>query len=327
MTMTAPFWLQFLEKQYVDEFIPAGGSAFKVAVPADDSLRTELIEDLRRMGQDKGLAVVHIDAAVTKIHLMHEVFFRIAQAIPWERLAQQKILSYLASEGYIVDVQPDADQPLLQQIQAQIPDFDAFRTSIRPGLRSFLTENVFRNRRLLRDFRIAVFQMCLAETKNVASRDECYRLLHGWLTGAITQARAVRPYEICGKINRANARLFLESLCWWLHLAKHPGLMIVLDLTRLMRAAKGDGLNYTPAGVMDAYELLRQCIDGVDHFPGCFFVCVAQPSFLDEWNKRGIGRYSALKNRIFDDFQALTAAREELTDPFAALARLTSEVN
>ena len=80
------------------------------------------------------------------------------------------------------------------------------------------------------------------------------------------------------------------------------------------------GVRYTPAAVLDAYEVLRQLIDEADHFEGFFLAVLAAPEFVNGDMRRSIDSYTALKMRIWDDVKA-----KERDNPLAPLITLTQE--
>ena len=95
---------------------------------------------------------------------------------------------------------------------------------------------------------------------------------------------------------------------------------VTIDVDRLAiaRNPRDDRLFYSKAAVMDAYEVLRQFIDGLDQIEGMLLIVVAGQDFLDEEVLgRGIGAYQALKFRVYDEVRDRT-----LANPLGALMRL-----
>ena len=77
---------------------------------------------------------------------------------------------------------------------------------------------------------------------------------------------------------------------------------------------------YSIGALLDAYEILREFIDSLDRLEGALLVAMPDSTFLDEDTfGRGIGRYEALKFRIFDEVRA-----KALVNPMASLIRLRS---
>ena len=92
----------------------------------------------------------------------------------------------------------------------------------------------------------------------------------------------------------------LTSLCHFLRGCGAPGLLVLLDITRLTQVGRAEGANYTPASVMDCYEVLRQIIDDAEHLPGLFLAVLADGELLGDSN-RAMRKYDALQMRVFDD--------------------------
>lgn len=113
----------------------------------------------------------------------------------------------------------------------------------------------------------------------------------------------------------------LFSLAHWLRVNGKSGLVITFDISRYLISTRSKdpdaGFFYSIPAVLDAYELLRQFIDGTDEMESCLVVVVAPKDFLID-DKRGINRYDALKLRIWDE------VRDKLRqNPLASLVRLT----
>lgn len=313
-TVAMTNWLSSIETHYLNSFIRDGGAALKVAVPSEDLGRDEVVTAVLEAARKQGLVATSIRAEDTRIHMIDQVFFHIASAVPWDDVSRSVNTKLAAGLGY--KTQPLGDGPLLTQL-SELNEVDD--QAIRIELRKALTDHVFREKRLAKDFRVAMFQMCLAQMTGAEAATTTSRVLREWLTGINPAVSAVKPYNIFNRINRTNARHFLESLFWWLHLAGLPGVAIVFDLKRLaMTKNPRDGHHYyTKAMVLDAYELLRQFIDGTDRAVGCMLVVVPDTSFLDEVGNRGVSAYAALKTRIFDEVKDRV-----LVNPLAALVRL-----
>jgi hypothetical protein len=187
-------------------------------------------------------------------------------------------------------------------------------------MRPVLTSEVYKNRRLAKDFRIAMMHLCLGQFSGESEAVSTTQTLADWLTGRNKSVSAVRHFQIFNRINRTNARHLLESTLAWIRLAGHPGAIIQLDIDRLSiaRNPRDDRTFYTTAALLDAYEVLRQFIDGSDRLGGCLLLVTAGAPFLDEDPQgRGIGRYEALKFRVFDEVHDRDRA-----NPMASLIRL-----
>jgi hypothetical protein len=74
----------------------------------------------------------------------------------------------------------------------------------------------------------------------------------------------------------------LISLCHFVRKAGARGLLLTLDLRPALRVVPvGEGgLRYSPAAVMDLYEVLREIIDDIEHLPGLFLLGLADQTLL-----------------------------------------------
>ena len=60
-------------------------------------------------------------------------------------------------------------------------------------------------------------------------------------------------------------------------------------------------VRYSPAAVMDAYEVLRELVDDIDRMPGLFVLVLADAALTAGEGKRVLDQYAALKARIWPD--------------------------
>lgn len=91
-------------------------------------------------------------------------------------------------------------------------------------------------------------------------------------------------------------------MCRFARKAGAAGLLIVLDVRQLAQAAPREGvLRYSPAAVMDAYEVLREMIDGTEDTPGLFAAVLASPELVNGDPRRALSQYAALQMRVWPD--------------------------
>ena len=311
-------WLHFIRTEYLDGFIDDGGSALKFAVPVKEDL-APLLKD-RFAGDARGLGylVVEVDAGVTRVHMLQEIFFRIAEQIDWRLLARLVVLKLCEDLPYeIKGVDPSGDSPILEAISAAN---DVPESQVALDLRRRLPAAVTQNRGMSRDFRLAMTQLCITEMGGTAQDHEAVPLIE-WLTGVNRRVSSVRHYLIYNGILRTNARHFLESLLYWVRFVGFSGTAIILDASRVtLRRNPRDGLRfYSRSAVMDHYELLRELIDGADRLDGLMMVVLAGEDFLDtDLRGKGFSIYQALRSRIADEVRSRTQA-----NPLATLVRLS----
>ncbi|HUQ94902.1 MAG TPA: BREX system ATP-binding domain-containing protein [Bryobacteraceae bacterium] len=308
-------WLRFVEQEYFSSFIREGGCAIKFAVPLDDALRPILFDGLAALGEKAGYLVARIDAAETKVHMIDAIFFRTAEQIPWRALSKKVIARLALESGY---AWVDAEDGALLHRLAEENRVDPQMLLL--DLKKAIWNHVFQQSHLSKDFRVAMIHLCLAELSGGPDGAMTSKTIVDWLMGSNKSASAVKPYQILRRVNRTTARHLFESLVHWLRLAGYPGIVILLDAQRVMlaRDPERQGLFYSKAAMLDAYEVLRQFIDGSGHLEGCFLAVVPDIAFLVDHN-RGISAYEALKFRIFDEIRDTN-----LVNPMASLARISA---
>ncbi len=312
-------WLEFLRTEYLESFIHDGGASIKFAVPLDEHLREEIENGISGHAINAGYIVVRISSAVTRVHMIDQLFFRVAEQIPWRQLSRNVIVKLAKEEGYAIPTERNPE-PMAQSLAAV--------NGLDPGMLTmqalrWISSHVFGQQSLAHDFRFAVTQLCQAELSGGPDGDTMVEVITDWLTGRNQAISAVKPYGIFSRVTRSNARHLFESLLQWVRFAGYPGAVVILDVSRvtIARNPRDDLLFYTKAAMFDAYEVLRQFIDATDRMKGCLIIVTPSLDFLDiEPFGRGMGAYNALKLRVYDEIRD-----QRLVNPMSALVRLSQE--
>ena len=310
-------WMQFTREEYLETFVRESGAAIKFPIPLDEQARTSVLSAAARAAADLDYFIAHVSAAETKVHMIDQIFFRVADQVKWEELSERVLIGLCEIEGY-QPPEPTAG-PFLQRI-AEKNGIE--QNVVQMEMRRKLGTAVFKQHALAKDFRVAMTHLCLAQLTGGADSEIAIETIKNWLTGRNRAVSAVKPYQIFNRINRSNARHFLESLLHWVRFAGYPGTLILLDVARLgvARNPHDEYLHYTTSALLDAYEVLRQFVDATDRLTNCLFIVVPDASFLElDPMGRGIGRYEALKFRVFDEVRA-----RQHVNPMASLVRLSS---
>jgi P-loop Domain of unknown function (DUF2791) len=287
-------WLLVVEREYLSTFVPAGGAAVKLAI-LDDSAIGTAAESLLRLGQANAMLTVHVDAGRTRIHLMHELFFAIARAVPWEGLLQDYLEKLFGAHAY------PWPRPGEQMATADL----AVAFAVAPNLLArhvdqWLTADLWDDRQLAQDFRAAMLSLCLSRLEPDGG-DTAGPAMH-WLRGEKVAPALLRGADVSVRLSRTNARPMLASLCHFLRKAGATGLLVVLDARQLSRTATAEGtVRYSPAAVMDTYEVLREIIDDAERLPGLFVAVLADAAMATGDPRRALGQYAALQMRVWPD--------------------------
>ena len=300
-TKPLPFaeWRSVIEREYLSAFVPAGGASVKLAI-LDDAAFGPVAERLMGLGQARKMLTVHVDAGRTRIHMMHELFFAIARALPWGSLVQRYLEALFAANAY------PWPQPGTAMAMADLAATFAVAPSLLARQRDqWLTADLWDDRRLAQDFRAALLRLCLSRLEPAGSEPDGGEMagpVLQWLRGEKVPAALLRTADISVRIARTNARAMLAALCIFVRKAGVAGLMIVLDVRQLSRTTAPEGvLRYSPAAVMDSYEVLREIIDDAEHLPGLFMVVLADAALATGDPRRALSQYAALQMRVWPD--------------------------
>ena len=287
-------WLSVVEHEYLSAFVPAGGAAVKFAIIDNGGVDTAATS-LVRLGRVHNVLTVHVDAGRTRIHLMHELFFAIARALPWGDLLQRYLEELFRAHAYPWP-RPGAMMTLTELAAA----FVVAPNLLSRHLDQWLTADLWGDRRLAQDFRAAMLWLCLSRLE--PDGEDIAEPVLQWLRGEKVAPASLRAADISVRISRTNARPMLVSLCHFLRKVGAAGLLVVLDVRQLSRAAPAENtLRYSPAAVMDSYEVLREIIDDAEQLPGLFVAVLADAALATGDPRRSLGQYAALQMRVWPD--------------------------
>jgi hypothetical protein len=312
-------YLDFVEREYLADYIVGGGASVKLLCPADDTVRERLAAGFPGLGGSTGYAYAEVDAATTRIHLIDQVFTAVARQIDWVGLAEAVVRSALDQAGFPA---PGETGRIDLAVIARHHDVDA--AELYRSVRRSLERLVLRDAEMSHEFRVAMLRLCQERLGRSDVTPAERETVIGWLYGERMPAADLRGVGLNTKVNRYNARPLLLSLTRWLRVAGRAGLVLRLDLDRLAvtrRPPVGlrDGFYYAKGATLDAYELVRQLIDAIDEIAG-LFVAVQVPPVLVHDESRGLPSYSALQLRVADEVHDLRRQ-----NPYAALVRLGAE--
>ena len=309
-------WLKVIDDEYLSTFIAEGGASIKFAV-TPGSQKPVLYEKVESRCRALDYIVVKLDASETRVHMPQDIFFEMASQVNWRLLARRLILRLAKEGGYQVDnINPEETDNIFESIaKANNLDLQFVLQELRPKIQ----DEVSKEYRMNKDFRVAMTYLCLSEN----SRPNQYggQPLIDWLTGTNTRVSNVKSFFINTAINRATARHFIESALFWFRHTGYRGTVVLLDNSRVaIPRNPRDGLRYyTKAMVMDHYELLREFVDGTDQLTGTLLLVMTDRTFPDpDARSRGFGSYQALMTRVMDDVRD-----ENLVNPLASLVRIS----
>lgn len=308
-------WLNVVRRDYLNDFVREGGAAVKFVVPPTAESRRQVLDGLREIAEGAGYQVALVDAATTKVHFIERVFHEVARQVDWDALTRSFLVRALREEGFSLPPEPGALRLAEIAHLNDRPNEALFRNNVR----SLLEKRIYRDYEMSQEFRLAMLRLCLAQL-DPDDEPGLEEAVKAWLRGELRLISALRRALIFQKIARHNARHMLFSLAHWLSLAGRSGLVLGLDISRYADTARllhrQEGLYYSTAATLDAYEVLRQLIDATDELTFCFAGVVAAPEFLTD-DRRGVRRYDALYLRVADEVRD-----RYRTNPLSSLVRV-----
>ncbi len=314
--VTTEAWLDLIDREYLYEYISGGGSAVKFVEGEAEQLEA-IQARLVTLAERHELASCRINASQTRLHMIQDIFFAISRSLDWSAMAQTFVEALVTKQGYRW---PRPGGGVTFQDVAAYNGIDV--RFFRRDLYLWLTEEIMRDHSMSQDFRTAMATLCRTRLEPDETDKGVTAPVLEWLRGELRAIGALRQTYITAKITRHNGRAMLRSLCRWLRLCGRKGICVTLDIRQVLRTgtALAEGVRYSAAAVMDAFEVLRQLIDDAEAFQGLLVVVLADEALTGLDPKRSLNAYAALKMRVWDDVRA---TRRD--NPLAALVRLHSD--
>ena len=285
----------FWAKQYLETYIPAGGSKIKFITGYPGSGKTHFSSLIRMDAEERGYITVSFSARDVWLHDFRHIYLEIIRQCDPERLLEECAKQIVRRMGYDPEDIPEGGK--FVDLLAERDENDAVsKKAIRDNLRGMFTKNP------LLDNTFA--QACSLLTGGILGHpvlEYSHRqTLAGWLNGEealkAAQLRAAGLTPV--KITRYNARHLLRSLCEVIRMAGKPGLLVVIDdLEVLLNRGSGEAMKYTKARRDDTYESIRQLIDDIDSLKNVLFLLCFDRELMDN-ESIGMKSYQALWLRI-----------------------------
>ena len=329
-------WLSIFEREYLAEYVPAGGAAVKVVSGTPAALHhlkcgVEALASERKMHYAT-LDAAKPDAAGKKpdLHRMDKFFFAATTGLDWKGAAASQARQFLTTRG--IDIRPGRQLSDLAGIAA---DNERAPLELENEYRIELANQQLRDYGMAIEFRTAITTLGRMQITPNAFAPATEEVLIDWLSGRAMpgSASALKRIQIYERIHQTNARFMLASLCRWLPNIGLNGLVLTLDfrpyeyrkIPRTQRQAqenrklneaissgatteelavlqesfdKEPDITYTEAAYMQMLALVRRFIDDTDWFERFALVILTTPAYYDALSRRNYNNYDALQTRI-----------------------------
>jgi hypothetical protein len=313
--MQAAEYLDFVAKGYLAGYVARGGATVKLMVVGGAPVAQELADGLANIGD--GFVHVAVDAASTRIHMVDQIFAAVARQVDWGGLARAVVRQAYMRTGFPAPGDDEAGLAVASVAVHHEVDANELYRSVRRAVEHTVLDDVT----LGHEFRVAMYRLCCDKLDRGDVNDAERAALLGWLCAEKVPAAALRKVGLHARVARHNARPLLVSLTRWVRRAGWSGLVLIVDLERIAVARRPpaglrDGHYYSKAAALDAYEVLRQLIDGTDEMEGLFAAVLLPPDLVTD-EARGLPAYTALQLRVADEVRD-----RRRPNPYAALVRL-----
>jgi hypothetical protein len=313
--LKADEYAEFLAREYLAGYLPAGGAAVKVAVVGEGGAADRLEAAVTTATAEARAVHVPISAETTRVHMVDQIFLAISRAVDWESIAAAQVRAAYDEASFPV---PEGAELTVAAV-ARRHDVDG--RELYRSVRRLLERNLLANPTIAPEMGLAMLRLAQAQLGAGDIDAAEHDAVLGWLHGELKSITALRSALIYSRIGRHNARAMLVSTSALLLASGYRGLVVQFDLSRLAEghrppAVLRSGFYYSKAAVLDAYEVLRQFIDATDELRGVLVVAVVPPELMTD-ETRGLPAYSALHLRVADEVRDRRRA-----NPFAALVRL-----
>jgi hypothetical protein len=317
--LTAGSYAEFVAKEYLGDFVRAGGAAVRFVVAGSDDVALRWHRALARAADDEGYLYVGVDAADVRVHLVDQLWAAVARQVEWPDLARRQVRLAWETLG----LPAESTDALTVAAVAHRHGVDT-REAAR-SMRRQLESAVLRDSTLSREFRLAVLRLCQSELGTGDVTEEERTAVLAWLRVEPVALRSLRAASLHGRVGRHNARSLLISLAAWRARVAGTGIVMDLDVSRLAVGRRPPveeraGWYYSKSAVLDAYEVLRQLVDATDSLRSAFVAVTVPPELVTD-DTRGLPSYTALHLRIVDEVRDRRRA-----NPFAALVRLETRL-
>jgi len=290
MTVGRDRWLNRMRDHYLSNYIFDGGSKVKVLVGGAGTGKSHLLHSVLQDAQGLDYETVYLSAREYRLNDLPSLYRAIVKQIDQERLVQG-LCSHVAkklgcgqydSDDYLLPIlledqglTRDLAIPEIKKATSQaLKDVD-FSTSFKTFAYSVITN------RLINDNRDAV-RLCLK-----------------WLEGEKLERYQKQSTNLFERLQKINARYWLNSLIRLLKLAGLAGLVVAIDDLEVMteRHPESKRFRYTPNAIKDTCEVFRQMIDDAELLGNFMLLLGGQSEMIDD-EKRGFKSYEALWMRL-----------------------------
>ena len=287
------FLTDFLEKMYIQEYIPAGGSKIKFVTGRLGSGKSTLLRALGELASVNFYQVASFSAKQIPLNDFKYIYAEIFRQTDMEKILAGCARAIIRNMGYEPGKIGDG-MTFCDYLASQNENNALTKREIRNQLKAMFLDNS----RLDNNFALA----CSMLTGSILGHPQLEKqnrdVLMQWLSADFSvNLPAMRMLGLSPtKITKLNARHMLRSLAEVVHLGGCGGLLVLVDDMEAL-VSQDSEVRYTKMKRDDTYESIRQLIDDIDSMSYVMFVFAFDRVLVDD-EKNGLKSYQAVWMRI-----------------------------
>ena len=287
--------ISFLSEQYLDTYIPDGGSKIKMVTGRAGVGKTHFSHRMLAEADKKNYLTVHFSAESVWLHDFREVYLEVLRQCDLEKVLQGCAFTIIRKMGY--DPSEIGEGKSFMDFLSESGNGDVIgRNEIRTWLREMFTRNPLLDNNFANCCSLLVGGILGYPPLENSSRELLMAFLHGDKTVKFSMLRALGLSP--SRITKYNARHLLRSLAETVHIGGFKGILIVIDDMEILQKKHTEGpIRYAKVRREDTYESIRQLIDDIDSMKYLMFLLCFDRVLLDNENY-GMKSYQALWMRV-----------------------------
>ena len=296
----------FWRAQYLETYIAEGGSKIKFLMGGDVPERSSALEKFLRDAEAEGYKTAYISAKKTWLHDFKDIYVSVFNAVGFENCLKTCADRIVEELGYEPSMIPE-EMDFASFLQSR----SAFDPLTKREIRERLSAIFFNNTWIDNNFAISAALITGGILGYPTIEPAAKSLLLAWHRGekearvSVLRKLGLSP----SRISKNNARHMLRSLMEIIRISGYKGLAVAIDnLEMLSSASVLEEIRYTKMRREDAYESIRELIDGIDTLSH-FMLVFAFGNELIEDELCGFKSYQALWMRIQNEIESDTLNR------------------
>jgi P-loop Domain of unknown function (DUF2791) len=290
MTLGRDRWLDRMRDHYLANYIADGGSKVKVLVGGAGTGKTHLLCSVLQDAQTLGYQTVYLNATEYRLNDLPGLYRAIVKQLDTAQLVSGLCHQVAKKLGYGQYDDDASILALLMDDQGLTRDLATHEIKRTIGLT--LKEADFGA-----SFR--AFAYSVISNRLVVGNEESVRLALKWLAGEKLERHQKQATMLYERLQKTNARYWLNSLIRLLHMAGMTGLVVAIDDLEVMteRSPETRRYRYTANAIKDTCELFRQIIDDGELLDRFLLLLAGRREMIDD-DRRGFKSYEALWMRL-----------------------------